>query len=499
MKAIAAVPRVSLEVNGRAVTPQVLLKLSDVTVQQQLSAPAFCELTFSEDDAESGFGRWLVPGASIRLGTGEPQATLFDGEVTAVEWTRRSSGGGALRVRAYDRLQRLRGRQPVRVHVQMTVLDLARELTADTGLSVRGPERLPVWPRLIQYRHSDLDLLVLLAARCGLYLFAHDGTLAVQPLTGDGPTRRLVLGDNLLDARAGIDSAAALGSVSAFGWDPARFLTYDAASQQASDGLRGSAADIGERTLTHQTAADAAHLTAAAQAAFDWRAAGVASFAGVCEGDPCLRPGASIEVHGVAPGGDRSYVVTHARHTIDRRSGYVTELGTEPPAFPAETAGVLAVPGIVRSIDDPDRLGRVRIALPTIAGLETDWLSVLAAGAGAGKGVMVLPDAGDQVLALVSADNPATGTVIGGTYGSAGIPDAGIEDGAVARYTLQTPAGQRIELDDAGRRVRVTNAGGSFVDLGPDRVTVHAAADLVIEAPGRAVVIQGQTVDFVRA
>lgn len=490
MKAVATIPRLTLDINGRAATPRVLLTLEDVIVQQQLSAPTLCELTFSDESPESSVARWLVPGATIRLGTGD-QTPLFDGEVTAVEWTRHSSGDRNFRVRAYDKLHRLRGRQPVRAHVQMTLLDAARELTADLGLGVSGPERLPVWPRLIQYRHSDLDLLVWLAARCGLYLFVHGDTLTFFPLTGTGAVQPLVLGDNLLEARAGIDDAAALGAVSAFGWDPTRFVTYDTATRLAGDA--GS-----ERTLTHQTAADFAHVTATASAALDWRMAGAATFTGVCEGNGALHPGVPIEVAGVAPGADRRFVVTSARHVIDRGRGYVTEIRTDPPAFPADTAGFLAVPGVVRSIDDPDRLGRVRLALPTLADLETDWLCVLSPGAGPGKGVMVLADVGDQVLALVSADNPATGIVLGSTYGSAGVPDAGIENGAVARYTFQTPAGQRFELDDAARRVRVTNAGGSFVDLGPDGVTVHAAADLRIEAPGRAIVIQGQTVDFER-
>jgi len=34
------------------------------------------------------------------------------------------------------------------------------------------------------------------------------------------------------------------------------------------------------------------------------------------------------------------------------------------------------------------------------------------------------------------------------------------------------------------------------VELSPKRVTLHAAVDLEIEAPGRAVVITGNTIDF---
>jgi hypothetical protein len=45
----------------------------------------------------------------------------------------------------------------------------------------------------------------------------------------------------------------------------------------------------------------------------------------------------------------------------------------------------------------------------------------------------------------------------------------------------------------------VENSEGSFIEMTPDRVLVHAKADLVIEAPGRSVKIRGQTIDFERA
>ena len=88
------------------------------------------------------------------------------------------------------------------------------------------------------------------------------------------------------------------------------------------------------------------------------------------------------------------------------------------------------------------------------------------------------------------------------------ITDAGRElvcnarrqfDQAVRRYTFRTPNGQRIRLDDARATIRVQNSGGSYVDLSPSRVLVHAAGDLELEAPGHSVVIRGQAIDFERA
>jgi phage baseplate assembly protein gpV len=125
-------------------------------------------------------------------------------------------------------------------------------------------------------------------------------------------------------------------------------------------------------------------------------------------------------------------------------------------------------------------------------------MCVLSAGAGAGKGFIAMPDAGDQVMVLCSADNPAAGFVLGSLYGSGGNPDSGIEEGVVSRYTLLTPGGQRLTLDDSRKSARIENSAGSFVELLPHQVTMHAATDLIIEAPGHRILIQGQLIDFKR-
>jgi phage gp45-like len=74
-----------------------------------------------------------------------------------------------------------------------------------------------------------------------------------------------------------------------------------------------------------------------------------------------------------------------------------------------------------------------------------------------------------------------------------------VQGGAVRRWSLRTPGGQTVVLDDEAGRVRIGNAAGSVVELGPDRLRVHATTDIVLEAPGRAVTIRAATVDFVQA
>jgi phage baseplate assembly protein gpV len=183
---------------------------------------------------------------------------------------------------------------------------------------------------------------------------------------------------------------------------------------------------------------------------------------------------------------------------VDARGGYQSELSTTPPAPPPPRRGGAAVLGVVTRVDDPDRLGRVRVALPAHGDAETDWLQVLSVGAGAGKGLMILPDRGDRVLVLTIHGDPGQGIVLGGLHGLDGWHDAGVEGAAVRRFTLRTPGGQWLRLDDAANGVTLGDATGSYVELAPRRLLIHAAVDLEIEAPGRKVVVRGEAIDFER-
>jgi hypothetical protein len=77
--------------------------------------------------------------------------------------------------------------------------------------------------------------------------------------------------------------------------------------------------------------------------------------------------------------------------------------------------------------------------------------------------------------------------------------DWGVEGSEVKRYTLRTPGGQRIRLDDARQILRLENNDGSFVEMSPEKVLFHAQRDMEIEAPGKTIVIRAMKVDFQHA
>jgi phage baseplate assembly protein V len=136
------------------------------------------------------------------------------------------------------------------------------------------------------------------------------------------------------------------------------------------------------------------------------------------------------------------------------------------------------------------------VTLPTYNEIESDWLEVLTAAAGPDKGLIAIPEVGDNVLILLTHGDPSQGVVMGGLFGMDGPPDSGVDGGEVKRYTFLTRGGQRIQLDDSGTLIRLENADGSYIEMAPGKVHIHAATDLEIEAPGQSIVIRGKSIDF---
>ena len=499
-------PPLVVEVNGTALDADVCAALAEVYVQQRLSRPTQCELTFL--DAPDTVGRAMQPGATLQVGLAGEAEPLFQGEITAAEFGYAPAHGRELRVRGYDRLHRLRKRQPVRAHVQVGLEELTRELVADLGLAVQTAASVPplLWRRLIQHGQTNLDVLDEITEACGLFYTLRGSTLHLLTLEGDGDPMPLTLGSTLLEARVEANGEPSCRSVSTSGWDPLRMERHAGDADSPRLGRRIAAevppdrvGGAPERMLVSRAVQDDRQAQALAQAELDSRAAREVTLSAVAEGDPRLRTGALVEIAGLDQAFNGVYVLSSVIHRIDSQHRFVTELSTSPPAPRKRPGGASVALGIVTRVDDPEGIGRVQVSLPAFDGVQTDWMNVLMLGAGGEKGLMIMPDVDDRVVVLCAQEDPAQGVVLGGLYGVTGPPDSGVEGTAVRRYTLQTPGGQRVRLDDAKKLVRIENQHGSFLEMTPSKLSLHAHADLQISAPGHTVTISAKAINFEEA
>jgi phage baseplate assembly protein gpV/phage protein D len=504
VKRVTSLPQVTLASDGVLWSQKEGGGLSEVSVRQGLSVPALCELTFVDPPGPLEVPARMALGSQLMVTVRGHDVALFEGEVTAVEHVFNGDGSREVRVRAYDISHRLRKRQQVRGHVHVTARGLAEELGRDVGLTVEGSEDGPEWQLLIQHRQTDFELLVEVLERCGLFYWVRGEQLNLLTLEGLSETVPLKLGESLLEARAEANADPACLEVAVAGWDVLDSEVHEGRADSARSGRQVSAevgdaalGGGGKRSFPEEATPDDRHAEAIAEAELDVRKAREVTFWGVAEGDPRLAPGTRIDVSGVGDLFAGTYVLTAARHTIDDRLGYATVVETAPPRLRPRPAAAVATEGIVTQVDDPDSRGRVKAKLPAYFNVETGWREVLSVGAGRGKGLVILPDVDDTVLVLLAHQDPAEGVVLGGLYGTGGSPDAGGVSGtAVKRYALLTPGGQKVRLDDERGSLRVEDSHGSFVELAPDRVTLHAATELEISAPGRRVVIRGQAIDL---
>ena len=275
-------------------------------MQQQLSMPTLCELTFAVSSEDRAQEVPIWPGASVRLDLQGELLPLFSGQVTAVEYRPRPSTGHEVRVRAYDALHALRKRQPIRAHVQVTLESLARELVADSRADGRGKRAgsgvaAPDPARAVGSRS---------ARRCGgpvRRLPERARYDAASPhARGHRHSFPLRIGETLLEARIEVNTRPGMpvGERDGLGSVARRDVSGHGGSCRAGrTGLSEAAPDRlgapGHRTLADEIATAEDQVTAAAQAELDTRVAREIVLRGLASGDVRLAPGARVQLSGL--------------------------------------------------------------------------------------------------------------------------------------------------------------------------------------------------------
>ncbi|MER6917284.1 phage baseplate assembly protein V [Streptomyces sp. NPDC000594] len=156
--------------------------------------------------------------------------------------------------------------------------------------------------------------------------------------------------------------------------------------------------------------------------------------------------------------------------------------------------------GVVEALvveNDGDDEGRVKLSFPWFDGSTvTDWCRVAQPYAGGGYGAVLVPEKGDEVLVAFVHGDMRFPIVVGGLYNGQDKPptarDGGRDqkmfrtrhghevvlddDASAAAVRITSAAGHVVELDDAGKAIRVTAAPGGSV-------TVSAQGDITLKAP----------------
>jgi phage protein D len=512
-------------------------RLVRVVVDQHAHRPDMFEITFAAE--RSGEPLDLSPfaiGTPVSISSAgilhDEVTVLVKGEITAIEGDFGQVSNTVIRGYAAD--HRLQRRRRSRTFQDVLDSDVAEQIAGEHRLKVGRVDRTrATYPHLGQVNQTDWEFLRWRAATIGYDVGVRDGEFFFTKAAAAKTARRVValtFPDTLRAFAPRVTAGNLAANAEVRAWDPvarrvvAAVTTPTSASvdvpgsapggnarpfgpttpakpgkaQRSELGDVGPAPDGNAVVVLSAGAGDAAELAEAAGGLAERVGSTAAEAEGDAVGDPRLKAGTVVEVDGVGDPFDGRWTISRAVHVFDRRwystrfevSGRnersllgLAACGPTPgPTIP----GVVC--GVVTNVGDPDKLGRVKVALPWLSpGFETDWAVVVNPGAGTRGGSLFQPAVRDQVLVAFQLGDPRRPFVLGGLFhrdGAAGLgADPVKRNGAAAevvRRGIVTPSGNRLSFHDevtSGAKPTVTAArlvlgtGGEDMALSVDQVS----------------------------
>ena len=500
-----------VKLDGRPLDPVVAAQLLEVRVDLHLRLPDRCSLRITDPGLE------LIDQASFPLGgalvvafTGPADSSaksLFDGQVASLE-PEFDQNEAVLVVRAYDRSHRLNRTRRTDAYQQMSYTDIARKLAAANGLSggtidsTGGPLAF-----VQQSNETDWEFLWRLADEVGFEVKVTGQRLHFRRAGGpSGATPvELTWGDGLLAFRPRVTAVQQVDEVTVRGWDPATKSPIEGTARPQPSGSIGiqrsqaaSALGGGEVVVADRPIHTAAQATALAKSVAGQIAETFAEAEGTTNGDPSLTAGATIKVAGVGTRFGGTYTLAAVTHLLRAGSGYETRFTVAGRSARSllELAGGRSgrpwrhglVVGLVTNNQDPDALGRVRVRYPVLGSdHEGWWARVTAPAAGTRRGLLMMPQVGDEVLLAFEHEDEEHPYVVGSVWNGTAKPQELVHpDGSFAlrsdkQILLESAEAMSLTAD---KEFTVSAAGNAKLTTSersgggpPGSVTIDAKGD----------------------
>jgi uncharacterized protein involved in type VI secretion and phage assembly len=153
--------------------------------------------------------------------------------------------------------------------------------------------------------------------------------------------------------------------------------------------------------------------------------------------------------------------------------------------------------GIVKDLDDPKKLGRIKITFPWLP--ETNksfWARIATTMAGANRGTWFMPEKEDEVLVAFERGDPDHPYIIGFLWNGQDKPPRTDPK----KRLIRSVNGHEIEMYDPDISdgdqgyIRLKDAQGNLIELANGRITIRSISGIEIMAP--SVVINGRPVSL---
>ena len=537
--------RRQIKVEGAALPEEIDNQVQSVIVTDRLRMPDSFVLTFHDPGVDLLGKAKLKIGATVTILAGPPGAEdpdeLMVGEVASIEAEYDRLGTRAI-VRGYDLLYRMSAGTKTRTFDNVSYADVVKKIATEAGLTAEVDSTPGTIDHVIQGNVSDLQFVYQLAQRVGFDVTVKGKKLLfkkpVKASTGPGPAApdkskptQLEWGEKLIEFRARISAVSQVADVKVRGWDTKEQKAVIGKAEAATDtarlttspstlakSSRGKTFTVVDHPVANQGQADSL-----AKAVADQVASSAYEATALVEGSPKLKSGVAVTVSKVDPMLAGDWVITTARHEFgngpyrtylefsgrqDRSlHGLVASGPSSNTARPLITGVVI---GVVTSLDDPDKLGRVKVKYPWLGDdAESHWARVARPSAGTDYGFLWFPDSHEEVLVAFEHGDLEFPIVIGSLWSGKNKPPAAlvgtVDGGKFQVHGIVSPAGHKVMLydkdSDAGIMLITANQkahlklgeGEKTLELYLDGTTlsIKTTGDLELSADG-AIKIEGK-------
>jgi phage protein D len=451
-----------------------LSALIDLRIERAFQVPTRCTLRFFDP------GYKLLKQDKLKLATdvqiGIPrQAPLASVEVTGFAVEQSPGSQPELVVVCHDKSHRLGRATNVVTYTNQTYSAIVQSLASAAGLTAEVTSTSRQLEYVLQVE-SDLALITELANRVGYDWWVDDNKLLFKPPAA-GETVELAFNKDLLSLSVKA-SGQRPDSFRVVGWDSQKQAVVDSQPVNASSATLKPSSPFAKLVSTPSSAfGGSAELVSAGLSASTMEEAGELSKAlmnrsvatavtakGVAKGNAKLKPGTTVSVTGFGPL-DGSYHLTEVEHVYRPTIGLQTRFtaGDRTPTTLVDTLngnghkpmlGTIGhsglVVGEVTSINDPDKRGRVKVRFSGLSSQdESAWCRLVAVGGGTKRGMVFIPEVGDEVLVGFENGDVRQPVVIGGLYGEKSeIPQWDVDQGKVSARRITSRRGHYIEMAD---------------------------------------------------
>lgn len=457
-----------------------------------------------------------------------------------------SDDGSYLIVGLKDAAVALTGARLSAVYRKKSDSEIISTLIEGAGLTAGPiPTTKPKHKEMVQYNCTPWDFILSRAEALGLLVVAEDGTVSLKEMAVSGsPTKAMSFEygiSQIYDIDIEADATYQPAEIASMGWDrktlkptkPSKAKSVSATMGNLDGGKLAKKLGLGSSTLAHQVPMEPDELEAWANGrlarsrlAFLRGRISVPGFGEV----KLLEP---MKLAGVGKRFTGKTMVTGLRHIIDSQ-GWRTDLqfGLSPEEF-ARKPDILTAPaggllpaarglqvGVVADfLEDKDENLRVQVKLPGIdAGMkEAVWAQLAAPDAGKGRGFYFRPEKDDEVLVGFLNEDPRCPVILGALFGSKNAPPKSVDkpteknekrgivtkkgttigfvDGDKVSVFIETPAKNKLLIDDGEKKISLTDQHGNSITMSKDGITLKSAGKFVIDS-AKEVEIKGSKVDI---